>query len=547
MRFLLCLLLFFVAVTPAMAKRVALVIGNQDYSKLEKLNNPVRDVHRLARVLKRHGFDVLACEGDMTPAKPGCTDLSGADMRDALTDLRSKAHGADLALVYFAGHGMQTAKGNVLAPTDMRFTCTIDKATGKAESKREVPLAEVIEALAPAKDRMVILDACRNTPPKAQACPAARGAIAVGFGPLPNKKQYYVLSSTARDELALDGPKGGHSPFAQALFHWLDSTARPEGPRLRFQSLFERVVNRVMTETDRAGFPQVPERFISALSPDHCLAGKGCFDDPARGRLEAENERLKEQLVGVQDQAAWAARVQRALAGDAKISPKERERQAQVLAKVGRDLNEFDRRGPAAKAALEKGDDSKAKALLLEMVAARKREREKARAREAVARQKEAEGYRSLAALARPKNVAEAAGYYRLAAELAPAHLETWFDLARTSKAAGNTGEALRAYREASKRAKAAGTPVDRMRAAAGQGDILVARGRLGRALAFYRAAEKIAEGLAAEDPEDLGAQRNLSVAYQKVGNVLVAQGNLSARPQELPGGSRHQRTSRQG
>src|SRR5262245_57746837 len=158
------------AAAPAAAqspKRVALVIGNDTYQSLTRLNNPRLDAGRLSGILAASGFDVISCDG----RRPGCFDLTRATLLDALETLERKAQGAELALVFYAGHGMQLSRGkvqdgassNVLAPVDLEFDCADMGMT------RGVPVEEVFRAVAGARQRIVILDACRNDP--FQQCP----------------------------------------------------------------------------------------------------------------------------------------------------------------------------------------------------------------------------------------------------------------------------------------------------------------------------------------------------------------------------------------
>ena len=91
----------------AEARRVALVIGQNAYTGLSSLPNPKNDATRMAALLARHGFDVISCDGK----QPGCFDQTRAGLLKALTKLEVAAGGADLALVFYAGHGMETELG----------------------------------------------------------------------------------------------------------------------------------------------------------------------------------------------------------------------------------------------------------------------------------------------------------------------------------------------------------------------------------------------------------------------------------------------------
>src|SRR5262245_26460400 len=160
------------ATPAAAAKRVALVVGNENYTSLTRLYNPKRDAQRLADMLARHGFDVISCDGQ----RPGCFDLTRAELLDAFERLRDKAKGADLALVFYAGHGMEVeGAGNVLAAVDMELDCT------RKAMRRAVLLQNLFEAAAGARQKIVILDACRNNP-LLDRCPPERGFEPVAFG-----------------------------------------------------------------------------------------------------------------------------------------------------------------------------------------------------------------------------------------------------------------------------------------------------------------------------------------------------------------------------
>lgn len=122
-------------------KRVALVIGNEKYQSLTRLYNPRRDAERLAGLLAANGFDVISCDGQ----RPGCFDVTREGLEIALETLRDKAKGAELALVFYAGHGMEGAKGNVLAPVDMELDCA------RQSMRRAVLLQDLFEGIAGAR------------------------------------------------------------------------------------------------------------------------------------------------------------------------------------------------------------------------------------------------------------------------------------------------------------------------------------------------------------------------------------------------------------
>src|SRR6266480_729368 len=135
---------------PAFAeKRVALVLGNSAYQNVAPLPNPVNDGATIAATLKNAGFDVVDSRHD----------LPAAETRRALRDFADRARDADIAVVYYAGHGMEVDGTNYLIPVDAKLerdTDVYDEAFS---------LDRVLLAIEPAKQlRLVILDACRDNP-----------------------------------------------------------------------------------------------------------------------------------------------------------------------------------------------------------------------------------------------------------------------------------------------------------------------------------------------------------------------------------------------
>src|SRR5215471_21405410 len=185
------LLLMVVSADATAPRRVALVVGNGGYQALSPLHNPALDARALANILDANGFDVLKCDDQ----RPGCFDLTREGLLDVLDRLRDRAEGADLALVFYSGHGMETkADGNVLAPVDMEV---VDCATRAL--RRGVPLESVFKAMANAHQKIVILDACRNDP--FAQCPKSRGFAPVSFGTLrvPTESVMLVASTKPGD------------------------------------------------------------------------------------------------------------------------------------------------------------------------------------------------------------------------------------------------------------------------------------------------------------------------------------------------------------
>src|SRR6266851_750275 len=189
---------------PAFAeKRVALVLGNSAYQNVPQLTNPVNDGAVVAATLKNAGFDVVDSRHD----------LPAAETRRALRDFSDRARDADIAVVYYAGHGMEVDGTNYLIPVDAKLerdTDVYDEA---------LSLDRVLVAIEPAtRLRLVILDACRDNPfAKSMKRTLASRAIAQGLGKIePSSPNMLIAYSAKAGSTALDGD-ARNSPFTLAL------------------------------------------------------------------------------------------------------------------------------------------------------------------------------------------------------------------------------------------------------------------------------------------------------------------------------------------
>ncbi|MGY4503402.1 hypothetical protein ACVWYH_007359 [Bradyrhizobium sp. GM24.11] len=211
-------------------QRVALVIGNSNYQNAPQLANPDSDAQSMAQFLNSAGFEVISA-----------TDLGQNDMLRVVQDFSAKvsARGPNtVAMVYYAGHGVQLAGENYLVPVDAKVSNQTDLVN---DSVRLVDVMSTLETI-PSRMRIVILDACRNNPfPNVND--AGRGLAIVDA---PNGS--IVGYSTAPGAEALDG-SGGHSPYTQAFLN----VARE--PNVPIEQLFKRVRLQVNQSTSGAQIP----------------------------------------------------------------------------------------------------------------------------------------------------------------------------------------------------------------------------------------------------------------------------------------------------
>ncbi|WP_404383077.1 SUMF1/EgtB/PvdO family nonheme iron enzyme [Caenispirillum salinarum] len=199
------------AAQAATERRIALIIGMGTYQYAPHLINPVNDAQAMARTLTDLGFDV-----------EHRTDIDFRDLSGALRQFGIKAQNADVALIYYAGHGMQVNGRNYLIPVDARLERERDLVY------EAMPLDLLLGEVSQARTLgMVILDACRNNPfaerlmdRSGQISRAAQ--IGLGLARVDDTpKDTLVAMATRADALAEDG-EGDNSPYTDALLEYLE-------------------------------------------------------------------------------------------------------------------------------------------------------------------------------------------------------------------------------------------------------------------------------------------------------------------------------------
>jgi uncharacterized caspase-like protein len=247
--------------SPAEARRVALIIANSTYSHAPLLPNPANDAELVAQAASAAGFEVIAVP-----------DLTKADFDQHLRDFRQKADGADVALVYYAGHGIESGGKNYLLPVDARLSEPRDL------SFEAVDLDIVLQNMAGAQRQVIILDACRDNPFGVDwpAARQSRGGLAQNQVP-----GALIIYAASQGQVAVDGD-GTNSPFARAVARWL-----PE-PGLQLQLIGGKIADDVAGATGQRQRPWTysgmgGEEFF--LVPTARLA----VSAPAAGQSEGDN------------------------------------------------------------------------------------------------------------------------------------------------------------------------------------------------------------------------------------------------------------------
>jgi uncharacterized caspase-like protein len=235
---LLTVLLVCCAGGPAMAdKRVAFVVGNSNYQNVVALANPANDAGAVADLFRKAAFDVVESR----------RDLKNTDMRRALRDFTEKTRDADIAVIYYAGHGMEVDGTNYLIPVDAvleRDTDAYDEA---------IALDRILQAIEPAKQlRLVILDACRDNPfVKSMKRTVASRSLGRGLaGVEPSRPNTLIAFAAKGGSTAQDGDTR-NSPFTTALLKHLGT------PGLELGKAFRLVRDEVMNATGNKQEPFV--------------------------------------------------------------------------------------------------------------------------------------------------------------------------------------------------------------------------------------------------------------------------------------------------
>lgn len=188
--------------TAQQEKRVALIIANSQYTNVPQLKNPANDAAAMATTLRNMGFNSVDVVSNTTEP----------DLKRALQNFSRKASVADIALVYYAGHGMSIGGVNYLIPSDAKLLADTDVEF------EAVSLDLVLRAVSGARRlRIVLLDACRNNP-FANKIKSPNRAIGRGLQAVEADNDT-VIAFAAKDGSVADDGEGKNSPFAQALVH----------------------------------------------------------------------------------------------------------------------------------------------------------------------------------------------------------------------------------------------------------------------------------------------------------------------------------------
>ncbi|MGO8908164.1 MAG: caspase family protein [Bradyrhizobium sp.] len=220
-------------------KRVALIVGNSTYQTVPQLPNPSRDAGAVAKMFKDAGFDSVDVQ----------LNVGNLEFKRSIRKFEAMADQADIAVVYYAGHGLEISGTNYLIPIDARLASDRDADDEAISLERLVSSTDGAKRL-----RLVILDACRDNPfvtkMRRERTVASR-AVTSGLGKVEPTSTDTLIAYAAKAGSTADDGDGEHSPFTSALLKNLTV------PGLDVRLAFGRVRDDVLKSTGNRQEPFV--------------------------------------------------------------------------------------------------------------------------------------------------------------------------------------------------------------------------------------------------------------------------------------------------
>ena len=253
-------------VTPEVGRRLALVIGNESYP-MSPLVNPLNDARAVSAGLTEVGFSVTRRE-----------DATRLEMATAIATFAESVHDDDVALFYYAGHGIEVERENYLIPTDYRGR------SEEAARLQAISATDVQEALASARVAMLVFEACRDNPYR-----GTRGGA--GLAPMEARGTLIAYAAGAGEE-AFDEPDAENGLFTAKFLLALRE------PGLTATELFQQVRREVHAASEEAQWPAVYDDLLADFVFREAAATSAeVGGTPWSGEGLGIEERLKAEMV----------------------------------------------------------------------------------------------------------------------------------------------------------------------------------------------------------------------------------------------------------
>ena len=212
-------------------KRVALIVGNSTYQTVPQLPNPSRDANSIAQMFKEAGFETVDVQ----------INVGNLEFKRSIRKFEIEADQADIAVIYYAGHGIEIGGTNYLIPIDARL------ASDRDADDEAIPLERMVSSADGAKKlRVVILDACRDNPfttTMRRERKMASRAVSSGLSKVEPTSTDTLIAYAAKAGSTAEDGDGNHSPFTSAILKNLTV------PGLDIRLAFGRVRDEVMKST----------------------------------------------------------------------------------------------------------------------------------------------------------------------------------------------------------------------------------------------------------------------------------------------------------
>ncbi|MBL4787453.1 MAG: caspase family protein [Cohaesibacteraceae bacterium] len=243
----LCLFSMLIAPVAGAMERVALVIGNSAYTQVSALRNPKNDATALSASLENLGFKVVRG-----------IDLDRRGFISKIREFSKVSAGADVALFFYAGHGLQVGGSNFLVPVDAVIADETDL------SFEAIELSSVLKVME-REDRinLVFLDACRDNPMTrglSRSMGTRSSRVGRGLAPIESGSGTLIGFATQPGNVALDGDNSFNSPFTTALLKHINT------PNLDVAQLMRRIRVDVKAATNGRQIPWTNESLTSDFS-----------------------------------------------------------------------------------------------------------------------------------------------------------------------------------------------------------------------------------------------------------------------------------------